>query len=248
MPDQIGLPLLETDYPLQLSRYGHEHAHAAALARHRKGRDRGTLHGRYAAARFAASYPEMTERAVLYDPIGLTDVRWSQPWHSAEDAYKATMARARIRSGRAAYASIQRYFPDAWRAEYEQYVRILVCANTQRRLAPAAMVVAPSISRSPIWIRSWMTGRTLRSDAGFGWRERRPKLSRTGQTHRRHHSWRRVGDHPKCRPRTSPSSPRHLQSRAAEVLHRKGFVDALALCAILSCRHLACLSENDVTS
>jgi pimeloyl-ACP methyl ester carboxylesterase len=37
------------------------------------------------AARFAASYPDMTERVVLYDPIGLTDVRWSQPWHSAEE-------------------------------------------------------------------------------------------------------------------------------------------------------------------
>ena len=41
------------------------------------------------AARFAASYPDMTERVVLYDPIGLTDTRWEQPWHSAEEAYKA---------------------------------------------------------------------------------------------------------------------------------------------------------------
>src|SRR6478672_1635397 len=45
------------------------------------------------AARFAASYPDITERAVLYDPIGLTDTRWVQPWRSAEEAYKATMAR-----------------------------------------------------------------------------------------------------------------------------------------------------------
>src|ERR1700722_494989 len=31
------------------------------------------------AARFAASNPDMTERLVIYNPIGLTDVRWSQP-------------------------------------------------------------------------------------------------------------------------------------------------------------------------
>ncbi|MDQ2901046.1 MAG: alpha/beta hydrolase, partial [Acidobacteriota bacterium] len=64
------------------------------------------------AARFAASYPDMTERAVIYDPIGLTDPRWEQPWHSAEEAYKAAMARTRDQAWQAAYANIQRYFPD----------------------------------------------------------------------------------------------------------------------------------------
>jgi pimeloyl-ACP methyl ester carboxylesterase len=81
------------------------------------------------AARFAASYPDITERAVLYDPIGLTDTRWEsppgQPWHSAEDAYKATLARTPDQTWQAAYANIERYFPDAWKPEYEQYVRIL---------------------------------------------------------------------------------------------------------------------------
>src|SRR5712672_1620643 len=43
-------------------------------------------------ARFAASYPDIVERAVLYDPIGLTDTRWVQPWRSAEEASKANMA------------------------------------------------------------------------------------------------------------------------------------------------------------
>src|SRR5438270_13778593 len=44
------------------------------------------------AARFAASYPDITERVVLYDPIGLTDVRWERPWRTAEEAYQAAMA------------------------------------------------------------------------------------------------------------------------------------------------------------
>ncbi len=77
------------------------------------------------AARFAASYPEVVERVVLYDPIGLTDVRWTQPWHSADGAYKAAMARTKDQAWQAAYANIQRYFPDAWKPEYEQYVRII---------------------------------------------------------------------------------------------------------------------------
>jgi pimeloyl-ACP methyl ester carboxylesterase len=31
------------------------------------------------AARFASSYPDVTERVVIYNPIGLTDSRWDQP-------------------------------------------------------------------------------------------------------------------------------------------------------------------------
>lgn len=76
-------------------------------------------------ARFAASYPDLTERAVIYDPIGLADARWERPWRSADDAYKATMAQTHDQIYRAFYANIQRYFPGAWKPEYEQYVRIL---------------------------------------------------------------------------------------------------------------------------
>src|ERR1700682_4305166 len=43
-------------------------------------------------ARFAASYPDLVERAVIYNPIGLTDPRYQTPWRSTDDAYKATMA------------------------------------------------------------------------------------------------------------------------------------------------------------
>ena len=92
------------------------------------------------AARFAASYPEMTERAVLYDPIGLTDQRWDQPWHSAEEAYKSTMARTPDQTWQAAHANIERYFPDAWKPEYEQYVRILYAPTLSSDWPRLAMV------------------------------------------------------------------------------------------------------------
>jgi pimeloyl-ACP methyl ester carboxylesterase len=77
------------------------------------------------ATRFASSYPDVTERAVLYDPIGLTDVRWERPWRTADEAYKAAMAMTHDQAYQAAYETIQRYFPGAWKPEYEQYARIL---------------------------------------------------------------------------------------------------------------------------
>lgn len=72
------------------------------------------------AARFAASYPDMTERAVLYDPIGLTDPRWERPWRSTDEAYKQTLGLTYQR----AYQGIARYFVTGWKPEYEKYVRI----------------------------------------------------------------------------------------------------------------------------
>lgn len=33
-------------------------------------------------ARFAASYPDRVDRIILCNPIGLTDVRWTQSWQS----------------------------------------------------------------------------------------------------------------------------------------------------------------------
>jgi pimeloyl-ACP methyl ester carboxylesterase len=79
------------------------------------------------AARFAASYPDIVERAVIYDPIGLTDVRFERPWRTADEAYKATMSQTNDQRYQAFYANIRRYFPSpgAWKPEYEKYVRIL---------------------------------------------------------------------------------------------------------------------------
>jgi pimeloyl-ACP methyl ester carboxylesterase len=37
------------------------------------------------AARFSTQYPAMTERLVLYNPIGLVDPRFDRPWESADD-------------------------------------------------------------------------------------------------------------------------------------------------------------------
>jgi pimeloyl-ACP methyl ester carboxylesterase len=44
------------------------------------------------AARFAPTQADLTEGAVLYDPIGLTDIRYDRPWRTADDDCKATLA------------------------------------------------------------------------------------------------------------------------------------------------------------
>jgi pimeloyl-ACP methyl ester carboxylesterase len=92
------------------------------------------------AARFAASYPDLTERAVIYNPIGLIDARWERPWRTADDAYKATMAQSHDQAYQAFYANIRRYFPGAWKPEYEQYVRILYAPTLSGDWPRLAMV------------------------------------------------------------------------------------------------------------
>src|SRR4051812_502423 len=77
------------------------------------------------AARFSASYPALTERVILNNPIGLTDTRWQQPWRGTQEAWKALVNRTPDEAWQASLANIQRYFPNAWKPEYEQYVRIL---------------------------------------------------------------------------------------------------------------------------
>jgi pimeloyl-ACP methyl ester carboxylesterase len=92
------------------------------------------------AARFAASYPETAGRVVLYDPIGLTDPRWGQPWRSAQEAYKAEMARSPAELWQADEATIRRYFPDAWKPEYERFTRILYAPSLSSDWPRLAMV------------------------------------------------------------------------------------------------------------
>jgi len=96
------------------------------------------------AARFAASYPDFTERAVIYNPIGLTDLRYQTAWRGAEDAYKATMAQSQDQLYQGFYATIRRYFPSpgAWKPEYEQYVRILYTPTLSSEWPRLAMVRA----------------------------------------------------------------------------------------------------------
>jgi pimeloyl-ACP methyl ester carboxylesterase len=94
------------------------------------------------AARFSASYPDTAERTVLCNAIGLTDVRWQAPWPGADDAYKATMAQSPDQLYQGFLQTIQRYFPGAWKPEYEHYVRIMYAPTLSADWPRLAMVRA----------------------------------------------------------------------------------------------------------
>ena len=75
------------------------------------------------AARFATQYPAITERLVLYNPIGLVDPRWNRPVANVDESYRQTLG-STYQSIR---ASIMRYVshnPTAWTPEFEQYTRV----------------------------------------------------------------------------------------------------------------------------
>src|SRR5207342_472016 len=75
------------------------------------------------AARFATQFPGVTERLVLYNPIGLVDGRYDRPWDSTDESYKRTLAS----TYQTIRASIMRYVahnPAAWTPEFEAYTRV----------------------------------------------------------------------------------------------------------------------------
>jgi pimeloyl-ACP methyl ester carboxylesterase len=93
-------------------------------------------------ARFSASYPDIVEHTVLCNAIGLTDVRWQTPWTTADEAYKVTMGQSRDQLYQGFRQTIERYFPDAWKPEYEKYVRIMYAPTLSADWPRLAMVRA----------------------------------------------------------------------------------------------------------
>ena len=70
------------------------------------------------ATRFTLMYPEMVEKLVLEDPIGLEDYRTFVPYASVEQLYQSEM--------NASYQSMldyQKGYYKSWKPEYEQYVQ-----------------------------------------------------------------------------------------------------------------------------
>ena len=93
------------------------------------------------AARFSASYPDITERVVIYNPIGLTDSRWAQPWRSTDDVYKATVNQTHDQVFAGAYNTIRRYFATSpWKPEFEEYAKIMYAPSLSADWPRYAMV------------------------------------------------------------------------------------------------------------
>jgi pimeloyl-ACP methyl ester carboxylesterase len=79
--------------------------------------------GAMLAARFATQYPDVTERLVLYNPIGLTDGRFGRPAQSIDDGYKQALG-ATYQTVRAGLMRYVAHNPAAWNETFETYARI----------------------------------------------------------------------------------------------------------------------------
>ena len=75
------------------------------------------------AARFATQYPDMTERLVIYNPIGVTDGRFERPAQSIDEGYKQALG-ATYQSIRASLMRYVAHNPSAWNDMFETYTRI----------------------------------------------------------------------------------------------------------------------------
>lgn len=75
------------------------------------------------AARFATQYPDVTERLVLFNPIGLTDARFGRPAGDPDEAYKRNLA-STYQTIRASLLRYVAHNPSAWNSQFESFVRI----------------------------------------------------------------------------------------------------------------------------
>ncbi len=76
------------------------------------------------AARFSTQYPDMTERLVIYNPIGVLDSRFNgRPAQSIDDSYKQALG-ATYQSIRASLMRYVAHNPKAWNETFETYARI----------------------------------------------------------------------------------------------------------------------------
>jgi pimeloyl-ACP methyl ester carboxylesterase len=77
------------------------------------------------AARFATQYPDVTERLVLYNPIGLSDGRFSgRPAPDIDASYKQTLNSASFQSVKGSLMRYVAHNPAAWNDMFETYAKI----------------------------------------------------------------------------------------------------------------------------
>uniref|UniRef100_UPI0039BE4344 alpha/beta fold hydrolase n=1 Tax=Formosa sp. 3Alg 14/1 TaxID=3382190 RepID=UPI0039BE4344 len=78
--------------------------------------------GGMVATRFALMYPDITEKLILENPIGLEDWKLKAPYQSVEENYKSELKKS--------YESIKKYqlvsyYDNNWKPEYDQWVNLL---------------------------------------------------------------------------------------------------------------------------
>lgn len=94
--------------------------------------------GGMVATRFALLYPDIVEKLVLYNQIGVTDARLERPPANIDAAYKNLLNQTYD----AVYQGLARYFPSGMKPEYEKYVKIQYGWSLSGNWPQAAMVRA----------------------------------------------------------------------------------------------------------
>lgn len=94
--------------------------------------------GGMVATRFGLLYPDVAEKLVLYNQIGLTDARLTRPPASVDATYKALLTP----SYDAVYNGLARYFPHGMKPEHERYVKIQYGWSLSGNWPTAAMIRA----------------------------------------------------------------------------------------------------------
>jgi pimeloyl-ACP methyl ester carboxylesterase len=78
--------------------------------------------GGMVATRFSTQYPDVVERLVLYNPIGLVDQRFTRPWQDTDEGYTQNLA-ATWQTTRAGIGRYVAHNPASWNDEFEKYTR-----------------------------------------------------------------------------------------------------------------------------
>ena len=106
--------------------------------------------GGMVATRFASTYPDSLSHVVMVNQIGLTDGRIGRPWTDPEDAYLRSLEGTSYES---VLASHMRYYPNGWKPEYLEPVRVqygLTLSGDWPRMARVRALTSAVIGDDPV--------------------------------------------------------------------------------------------------
>jgi len=104
------------------------------------------------ATRFSTQFPDVTERLVIYNPIGLSDTRYGRPAGSIDDQYRNALG-ATFQGVRASLMRYVAHNPAAWTPEFESYARLRyswTLGADWPRLAMVQTLTSNVISADPV--------------------------------------------------------------------------------------------------
>jgi pimeloyl-ACP methyl ester carboxylesterase len=150
VPDQIGFgksskPFIHYSFH-QLARFNKNLLDSLGL---QKVTILGHSMGGMLATRFTLMYPQMVEKLLLEDPIGLEDYRTFVPYQSAEDDYKTEL--------KTSFESVKKYYQTSyftsWKPEYDYLVKIAAGVSKSAdfpRYAKVAALTFEMIYEQPV--------------------------------------------------------------------------------------------------